>query len=578
MDRRKFLKGTGAALAGAAGIGALSPKQIVAKNLQRDIPGYSVSDSDPKPLPTQSNDLSPYTGTWGDTQVRHLVRRTTFGVSYQQFASAKALGSMSALVNKLLEDRPLPAEPGTWCDQLYVADRTLPPDQLQIDFQNKQRLNRTLQASVEDWWFDQMLQEDLSIREKMSLLWSNHFVTGFDSVKLPQYMYVYNQMLRKNALGNLKTFAHDMAINPAMLVFLNGNQNTYQVKGTKIINNVNENFARELMELFTLGIYDPKTGERNYTETDIQQAAKALSGWQPTTTAPFVGQFVANLHDNENKTFFGQTGNWALQDIIDMIFAKNGGYNVAYFICQKIYVAFVYWVPNPQVVDAMANLLISSNWELKPVMSALLSSAHFYDENVPGAQLRSPVEMMGALVREFNLGLPAYNGGMPSEMTDPKDSKYKIYPDLNPTQTYILAAAALTLGQELLNPPNVKGWAGGHSWVNTGTLPTRKSLAYLVTSYPNYFTGNVARAKGVKITFDPLAWAKQIPNTDAMKSAEISNTLTDLFLSFDLGPIEAEVQRSLISGGVPDSDFYLDAAKIAQFTQVLVTLPEYELF
>jgi len=131
-----------------------------------------------------------------------------------------------------------------------------------------------------------------------------------------------------------------------------------------------------------------------------------LTGWQPLQTAPFASQLNPLLHNNETKTFFGQSGNFGLQDIINIIFAKNGGYNVAYFICEKIYMNFVYWVPNTGVVDAMAQKLVASNWELKPVLESLLQSAHFYDENVIGAQLKSPFELMGSLVREFGLVLP----------------------------------------------------------------------------------------------------------------------------------------------------------------------------
>ncbi len=576
MDRRKFLVRSGAAIAGTAVLNPLIAR--AGGSSETEIPGYGVSGANPQPLLTQSNDLSPYTGAWGDPQLRHLLRRSMFGLPYTQYQAAVALGSMNAVVAKLLATSPLPAKPGTWCDKLNQPDRTITdPAKLLIEFNNKQRLNKYMELSLQGWWFEQMNKEDLSIREKMTLLWSNHFVTGYDSVKAPQYMYTYNQMLRKNALGNMKTFVYEMATDPAMLIFLNGNQNTYQVKNGKVINNANENFARELMELFTLGLTDPKTGEKNYSETDIQQAALALTGWQPTQTAPFVGQLNPLLHNTDSKTFFGQSGNFGMQEIIDMIFAKNGGYNVAYFLCQKIYAALVYWVPNTQVVDAMAKKLIASNWEIAPVLDALLKSAHFYDSNVIGSQLKNPAELFGSLVREFAIALPAYDGAEPidSGKTDTQGSI--IYTDRNPTHTYLIVAMGVVLGQDLLNPPNVKGWSGGHSWVNTGTFPTRKGIAYLAVTNPIYFNGNAPRAKGVKLTFDPMYWVRLIPNADKMTSAQMSNALTDAYLAFDLGPIEGETERYVISGGQPEVDYYLDPSKVAQSAQVIATLPEFQL-
>ncbi|HEY6170719.1 MAG TPA: DUF1800 domain-containing protein [Candidatus Kapabacteria bacterium] len=578
MDRRKFLTGTGTGILAGIGLASVNPLKVLAES-DRAIPGYGINQANAKPLPTLSNDLTPYTGPWNDVKLRHVLRRAMFGVPYSQFVTAKGLGSMNAVVAKLLEDKPMPTTPGPWLEKLNIVDRSITdPDKKQIDLQNKQRLSRFEFLTVQDWWFDRMLKEEMNIREKMTLMWSNHFVVGYDVIKQPTFMFIYNQMLRKNALGNLKTFAYEMSTDPAMLYYLNGNQNTYQIKNGKTLNNINENFARELMELFTLGIYDPKTGEKNYTEEDIQQAAKALTGWQPMQTAPFASQFVPTLHNNETKTFFGQTGNFGLQEIIDNIFAKNGGYNVAYFICEKIYINFVYWVPNPTVVGVMAEKLIASNWELKPVVVSLLESAHFYDENVIGAQLKSPFDLMGSLVREFGLVLPpvdATTGAIPAGVDS--NTGYNKYNDPNPTHTYLAQAAGMILGQDLLNPPNVKGWAGGHAWVNTGTLPTRKSVAYAALLYPNYFNGNAPRSKGVKIIFDPMSWANSIPGAASMTSVDITNALSDQYLSFDLGSIESGVLESVVSLGLPKDDFYLENGRVAQFAQGIALLPEFQL-
>jgi uncharacterized protein (DUF1800 family) len=573
MDRRNFLTKGGAALAAAA---ATNPLQALAASSEsRSIPGYAINkgSANPKPLATASNDLSPYTGPWEDRQILHLLRRAMMGVPYTQFVAAKGMAGMSAIVDKLIEDRPLPPKPGPWVDALYQPDRTITDPALkQIDFQNKQRFNRILISSVSDWWLDLILKEDLSIREKMTLMWSNHFVTGWDVVNQMAFVYTYLVMLRRNALGNVKTFANEMAIDPAMLIYLNGAQSTYRLNK----NNINENFARELMELFTLGIFDPKTGENNYTETDIQEAAKALSGWMPTQTAPFVGQFNPTFHYPDDVTFFGDTGKFGVKEIIDRIFAKKGGYNAAYFICQRIYETFVYYVPNPEVVDKMAELLVASNWEIKPVMKALLESAHFYDAEVLGAQLKSPLELVGSVIREFNLKIPAYDGAEPPVAR--KDAnQYNVYQDLNPTHSYLIQYAGMSLSQEILNPPNVAGWPGGRIWINTGTLPPRKTTPAAAVTFPNFFNGSGGR-KSAKISFVPMDWINLIPGAVDMTSSEITNAMTDFILAFDLGPKEHELLRIIIYANATSEDsFYFDEEAVAKFAQGIVMLPEFQL-
>src|SRR5688572_25814465 len=222
MDRRKFLAGTGTGILAGIGLASANPLKALAES-DRVIPGYGVNEANAKPLPTLSNDLTPYTGPWDDIKLRHVLRRAMFGVPYSQFATAKGLGSMNAVVAKLLEDKPMPTTPGPWLEKLNLVDRSLSGDDRQKDLQNKQRLSRFEFLTVQNWWFDLMLKEELNIREKMTLMWSNHFVVGYDVVNQPTYMFLYDQMLRKNALGNLKTFVYEMSTDPAMLVYLNGN-------------------------------------------------------------------------------------------------------------------------------------------------------------------------------------------------------------------------------------------------------------------------------------------------------------------------------------------------------------------
>ncbi len=591
MDRRKFLIGSGVSLAAVAGLS--KPKDAFATDTNSGVRGTSGNlDFDPKPLETQSNDLSPYNGVWGDTTLRHLLRRAMLGVPLVQFQAAMALGNINNVVDKLLSDQPLPAEPGTYVDVIAPADPTDLADPnygKTIAYQDAQRLETMRQYQVSNWWLDLIFKENLSIREHMTLLWSNHFVTGTDVVKQTGYSYVYNQMLRKNALGNMKSFVRDVSVDPAMLLYLNGNQN-YDglVPGTtrKGGTNINENYGRELQELFTLGLTDPVSGLPNYTETDVQQAAKALSGWAPTTTAPFIGVFYPGSHNNDQKTFLGQTGNWALDDIINIIFSYKGpggnttpGFNTAYWFCQKIYMEFVYYVPNSGVVTAMANLLVQSNWEIKPVLKALLQSAHFYDPVVQNAQLKGPVNFLASLVREFGLTYAPFVSIDPPWSGNRDSNKIKIYTDPNISLTYLmLSIAGTSLGQQLLQPPNVKGWPGGHNWISTGTFQPRESDSLLFLSSPPVLDGGT-KAKGVKIEFlNPTAWVKSLPNFANLKSTDLAIALTSLVLNKSLGPLESStLYSSLNQQNLQESDFYLFDKYISDFAIALANLPEFQL-
>lgn len=501
-----------------------------------------------------------------------------FGVPPAQFQAAKALGGMPAVVAKLLECSdttkvPLPAQPSpymTFADTFYVKGDT------QVTSSNKARLDTMRSQELVNWWFDLMMKENLSLREKMTLFWTNHFVTGTQTVNRNGYMYTYLQTCRANALGNFKSFTRAIATDPAMLVYLNGNQN-YKIGNSSYIN---ENFAREVMELFTLGINDPKTGLPNYTETDIQNSARALTGWQPTVTPPFVGVLwdgtngTKNYHDSGTKTFLGQTGNFGLTEIIDIIFSQGtpAGYTAAYFLCSKLYANFVYYVPNPQVVDAMATLMVANSFEIAPVMQALLMSDHFYDVSVIGAQLKSPVEYVGSLVREFGLTYPAWDGTDPVGKTPDVNGNIQ-YTDMNPTLTLITSSIlSSSQGQQLLNPPNVKGWPGGHNWISTGTFQGRENQTNQILN-----NGYINAKQNWNLSFSPDIYANQIPNAQSLSSSALSQALEDTSLAFTLGPVESGDLKKDISKTYPDPNYKYNAADVKGFAMYLASLPEFQL-
>ncbi len=597
MERRTFLKSTGATVLGGtlgAGsvIGALDPSNSLARgttpqpptSLRGGIKGRG------KPLETESADLSPYTGPWGDAQLRHLLRRCMFGVPESQFTSAQALGSMDAVVTQLLACQdltkvPLPAPFATWLNTIPISS----PNLLAVE-----------NIEIANWWFDQMMQETLSLRQKMTLLWTNNFVTGSQTVNIAQYVYTYLMTCMKYALGNFKDFAGAISIDPAMLVYLNGDQ-SYVTSKT---NNVNENFARELMELFTLGIAFPGTDIPNYTQDDIENSARALTGWSPTTTAPFIGQFNSARHDTGQKTFLGQTGNWALTDIINIIFqqptaspayppgAPSGfpqGYTAAYWACQKMYKEFVYYNPsvtdpNGTVRDAMARLMLNppspyNPFDIAPVMQALLTSAHFYDAAVIGAQIKSPVQYLGSLVREFWLTYPAFDSSAPPDSGKKDGNNNEIYNDTNPTLTVMTSGILSNLGQQLLNPPNVAGWPGGENWLSAGSFQTREANSYIALS-----GGYVNSKKNWDLAFSADGYALQIQNSTSISDTALSQALENLSLAFQttptsvLGPIESTILDTEIQGTYKDPNYQYNTLGVQNFAEVLTDLPEFQLF
>jgi hypothetical protein len=279
-----------------------------------------------------------------------------------------------------------------------------------------------------------------------------------------------------------------------------------------------------------------------------------------------------------------------LDDIINIIFSYKGpggnnapGFTSAYWFCQKIYMEFVYYVPNASVVTAMANLMLQSNWEVKPVLQALLQSEHFYDPLVQNAQLKSPVNFVASLVREFGLTYPPFDSTDPSwDGSSRTSNNIKIYSDPNITLSYMTLSqtyGAAGIGQQLLQPPNVKGWPGGHNWISTGTFQQRELDSDILLINPPALDGGT-KVKGVKIEFiSPTAWVEALPNFSlAMPSHDMTAALTTLVLNKILGPYESgTLYTSFNPNNLPDSDFYLVDKDISNFAIAIANLPEFQL-
>ena len=289
------------------------------------------------------------------------------------------------------------------------------------------------------------MAEDL--RGRLSAFWMNHFVTELEVYFYSPYLFQYYNTIQTHALGNFKTFVHDIGITGAMLFYLNGYENTNF--------NPNENYARELYELFTLG-------EGNgYTETDITETSRALTGYNHWNEPGAQIYFDVSTHDTGLKQIFGQEGNWGYSDVIDILFQQRG-IEVCRFICEKLYKFFV----SPSVdelirmdiINPLAQTMFNNNYELLPVLKQLFKSEHFFDENAVGVVIKSPFDSILGYVKETNF-----------------------FYDNSIMEAFLYYSGLM--GQEIYDPPDVSGWQRDEEWINTSTLTGRWELMELYVSY-----------------------------------------------------------------------------------------------
>ncbi|ASV29801.1 DUF1800 domain-containing protein [Maribacter cobaltidurans] len=372
--------------------------------------------------------LAPYTVPLDQTRALHLYRRLGFSASVDTINQAVGQNAgtlVDNLVDQALNMAPMPAP--TWADwnnSNYPAD-----DDARRQLVNQQRSEFAL------GYTNGLLNNNL--RDRLSFFWSNHFVTELDVYECNSFLYHYINCLQRNSIGNFRTFVSEIGLTSAMLYYLDGVYNNG--------NNPNENYARELYELFTLG-------EGNgYTEQDIIETARALSGYVERGEEGCTQvTFDATKHDTGTKTILGQTGAWGYGDVINILFQQRPN-EIAEFICRKLYEFFVH--PDSQddannaqvIINGMASTFISSNFELAPVLRQLFKSQHFFDDEAIGVIIKSPFDFYLNTLKETSF---AYDDSVLSSMLN--------YSGL--------------LGQELFDPFDVAGWQRDRSWINTNFI------------------------------------------------------------------------------------------------------------
>lgn len=284
-----------------------------------------------------------------------------------------------------------------------------------------------------------------AFRERLVLFWSNHFVVEYKDVNQPAYLYQYYVLLQTQVLGNFKTFVHKVGLTPAMLRYLNG----YDNKNSS----PNENYGRELYELFTLG------QGNGYVQEDITETSRALTGYNKTVRyGPIT--FNQKTFDKGSKTIFGRSGNWGYDDVIDILFDEKKDI-IARFICEKIYKYFVSPTTDEAIVSSLAATMISNNFELAPVYSQLFKSEHFFDKKNSNVLIKSPIDLMLGLHKTLGF-----------KLDDTIDLEVQF------------RNKCRDMGQIIFSPVDVAGWQGNQDWINSETLPKRWEFSdYLLIKY-----------------------------------------------------------------------------------------------
>jgi uncharacterized protein (DUF1800 family) len=464
--------------------------------------------------PWKPDDKQPWNLKWAG----HLFRRAGFGANLDESNTAVKDG-VDATLDRLLQGDKNAA--GFYDDTLKLSG----PERDEIGA----TIARSRAAyELRGWWLYALYYSPHPLLEKMTLFWHNHFVSSIAKVQSGMKMYNQNKLLRKHALGKFPAFLLDVSKDPAMIVYLDSNSN--------INGKPNENYAREVMELFSLGV-------GNYTEKDVQDAARAFTGWHTNGADAF--EFNEKYHDLETKTILGQKGKWNGDDVVRIITEQKA---CAPFLVRKFYRFFI--SENAEPPDALlapvAESFRKSGYDIAAVVGTILRSRHFFSEHAYRQRVKSPVEFALGAAKAVGNGL------------------------VNPSN---LVSRIDDMGQQLFAPPNVKGWPGGKTWLNTSTVLARHNFAQALSSGTSDINkGGDEGAPRLSVIVDPAAYLRREKITDPDK---ILDTLADIVFQDDLGAKTRNRLLTFLKDGSP-KDAALDQ-RVREAIHGLLCMPEYQL-
>jgi uncharacterized protein (DUF1800 family) len=451
-------------------------------------------------------------------QIQHLYWRAGFGINPNELNNLKKNSKKELVKEFFLSSKRSTSLKISHPNYSYVMGNNLSAEQKK-KIQREER-KRLIELNIA--WVERIFNPKELLRERMTLFWANHFVCKDNN---SVYIEQFNNILRENALGNFRDFVIEVSKSASMLKYLNAKQNKKQ--------SPNENFARELMELFTLGV-------GNYSEIDIKESARAFTGWNHDKNGDFV--IRQRLHDTGEKKFFGKSGNFEGEDIINIILEQK---QCAKFICEKIYSYFVNSNINEHHINQMVHQFYP-NYNIANLMEYIFLSDWFYNEENIGTKIKSPIELLAGI-----------NKTVPIKFLEKKQLSY----------------LQKILGQQLLNPINVAGWEGGQNWIDTNTLMLRLKLpSILLTnavislagisefedSYEQYLKSKKSRKSYIKIKQD---WTTFQQNFSKLNAFQIEDILFQVKPSKEASKLLKEI----------------DSHNPKDYCIQLMSLPEYQL-
>jgi uncharacterized protein (DUF1800 family) len=473
-----------------------------------------------KPLPADA---------WDSAKARHLLARAGFGGTPDEVEKLRALGlhrAVDFLVHYQKVAAPdipfeatAPERPEPYERRLSAADQN------RVTQRRQARENQQIQR-MRAWWLRRMVESPRPLEEKLTLFWHGHFACEYQTLENSYMMFQQHRMFRQHANGNFGDLLHGLVHDATMIRYLNNDTNTKE--------HPNENLAREIMELFAMGL------DQGYTEADIREAAKALTGstfdWRSSEF-----RYAQARHDDGPKTIFGQTGKYTGDDVADLILRQPA---TARFIARKLFVFFAHDDPAPETIDRLAAVLRANNFELAPMLENLFASEEFYSARSVGTQIKSPVQLVVGAHRELGI----------------QDGNYPF-----------LAQAVRNMGQDLFQPPNVKGWDGGRTWVNAGRVFVRyNALAEALESAPR-----PGGSRGIDVVGTVLA------GKTFATHAEVIDHLARTCLAGPLSPAKRQARVEFLAPLPPPSQWAArpDEANrlLTAAVVVLTSSPEYQL-
>ena len=389
----------------------------------------SCSDDGDLPSPAVETEISSSPeDEIGIDGARHLLDRTSFGATFEETLRFSRLDRKTAVAAILDGVRSEPVSPLPPFISLPAEEQTQKRDWTREERKKFQRRQRAWGAALRGWWIEEMITTDSPFTEQMVLFWHGHFTSELRKVKKPTLMWLQNQTFRKHAVGDFSLLLREVALGPAMVIYLDTQQNR---KGKP-----NENFARELLELYSLG-------EGHYTESDIKETARSFTGFRVDRRSGKV-RLIPRQHDWGEKTVFSKVGNLGPQQVLDAILENP---RCAEYIVERFWTYFVSPTPDACEVRNLAKIFRDSEYQLRPLLEALFGSDAFWQTDNRASMIKSPVDLVIGDIRRKGLKK------IPAEAVQ---------------------RTLTSLGQTLLNPPNVKGWPGGSDWITATTLLERE--------------------------------------------------------------------------------------------------------